>query len=121
VESCALLIAHLSSVDLLILLHAMHRYKKSPWRAQGAGQKLGFACLCLLLVGIWIYSEAVMKSQTVPMVGLVALSALLTGCGAAPTTTIDAEPYVGSTSTDLYPPPGSTSRIGTSHVVGVAN
>jgi hypothetical protein len=55
-----------------------------------------------------------MKSQSISVVGLVAFSALLTGCGAAPATTVDAAPYAGSTTSDLYPPISSTLGSDTS-------
>lgn len=79
-------------------------YKNASRRSQDAGRKLGVACLCL--VGILLYITATMKFQSVP-VGLAALSALWTGCGAAPTTTIDAAPIAGSSTSDLFPPTGS--------------
>jgi hypothetical protein len=62
-----------------------------------------------------------MKSQTIPIAGLAALSALLTACGAAPTTTVDAAPYAGSSTSDLYPPTGSTLRIHVFIALRVAN
>ncbi|KAF2675778.1 phosphoglycerate mutase-like protein [Lentithecium fluviatile CBS 122367] len=48
-----------------------------------------------------------MKSQIVPVACLAALLALLTGCGAAPATSVDEAPNTGSTTSDLFPPSGT--------------